>query len=49
MPRRTSRFEWIMNDAELYVWWQSSGLTMTAFIKANKAEIDAMIAALVAR
>ena len=46
---RTSRYDWIMNDADLYFWWQSTGLTMTAFIKANKTEIDAMIAALVAR
>ena len=34
------RSQWIDNDETLYLWWQSSGLSKRAFIKANKETID---------
>lgn len=37
------RRQWIDNDEGLYNWQRSSGLSMTAFIKENRTEIDAVI------
>lgn len=34
---------WVMNDEGLYRWWKSTGLSMSEFIKQNKAEINAAI------
>jgi hypothetical protein len=34
---------WIRNDAGMYSWWQSTRLSMSAFIRENRAEIDAAI------
>lgn len=34
---------WINNDEGLYDWWKESGLSMTAFIKENREEIDKAI------
>jgi hypothetical protein len=34
---------WIDNDEGLYNWWRESGLSMSAFIKENREEIDAAI------
>lgn len=37
------REEWINNDEGLYNWQRRSRQSMRAFIKANKAEIDAAV------
>ena len=37
------REQWIANDEGLYLWQRRSGLGMRAFIRANRAEIDAAI------
>jgi hypothetical protein len=37
------REQWIANDEGLYDWQRKSGLSMRAFIRANRAEIDAAI------
>lgn len=39
----TERRLWVMNDQGLYNWWKSTGLSMSEFIKQNKAEINAAI------
>ena len=39
------REQWIDNDEGLYLWWKSTGLSMRAFIKQERAEIDAAISA----
>ena len=39
----TEREQWIDNDEGLYNWWRGSGLSKRAFIKENRAEIDAAI------
>ena len=47
MPRDTrndeDRRQWIDNDEGLYCWQRQSGLSMRAFIRENRAEIDACI------
>ena len=37
------RSEWIDNDESLYNWWRSSRVSKRAFIKENRAELDAAI------
>jgi hypothetical protein len=37
------REEWVNNDEGLYLWQRRSGLSMRAFIRANRAELDACI------
>jgi hypothetical protein len=37
------RAEWLANDEGLYEWWRSSGQGKRVFIRANRAEIDAVI------
>ena len=37
------RAQWLDNDEGLYSWWRSSKQSKTAFIRANRAEIDAVI------
>lgn len=37
------REEWIINDEALLGWQRSSGLSMRAFIRANRAELDRLI------
>jgi len=34
---------WIMNDEGLYRWWRSSRMSITAFIKEHREEIDEAI------
>jgi hypothetical protein len=34
---------WIQNDEGLYRWWKSTRMSMTAFIKENRNEIDEAI------
>lgn len=47
MKRRTlnnaARRDWIMNDEGLYNWFRRSRQSMAAFIRDNRAEIDAAI------
>jgi hypothetical protein len=37
------RAEWIDNDEGLYDWWRESRQSKRAFIRENRAEIDAAI------
>jgi hypothetical protein len=39
----TDRAQWIDNDEGLYDWWRGSRQSKRAFIRANRAEIDAAI------
>jgi hypothetical protein len=39
----TEREQWIDNDEGLYDWWRRSRQSKRAFIRANRAEIDAAI------
>ena len=39
----TERRQWIDNDEGLYNWQRSSGKPMRAFLRENRAEIDAAI------
>lgn len=39
------RAEWINNDEGLYNWQRRSRLSMKAFIRQNKAEIDSAVCA----
>lgn len=34
---------WVNNDEGLYNWWKSSRMSLTAFVKENRAEIDEAI------
>lgn len=36
---------WVLNDEGLYNWWRRSRLSMRAFIRANRAELDSIITA----
>jgi hypothetical protein len=40
------RAEWIANDEGLTDWWRSSRTGITAFIRANRAELDTQIKAM---
>jgi hypothetical protein len=37
------RRQWVLNDEGLYDWWRSSRQSMTAFIRANRTELDQAI------
>ena len=37
------RAQWIDNDEGLYHWWQATHQSKAAFIRDNRAEIDAVI------
>lgn len=37
------REQWITNDEALYTWQQESRLSMRAFIRANRTELDQII------
>lgn len=37
------RAQWTYNDEGLFDWWRGSGLSLRAFIRENRAEIDAAI------
>lgn len=37
------REQWIMNDEGLYNWWRGSHLSITNFIRQNRAEITQAI------
>jgi hypothetical protein len=37
------RAQWIDNDEGLYDWWRSAGGSQREFIRADRAEIDAAI------
>lgn len=37
------REDWVNNDEGLYNWWKSSRMSMTKFLKENRAEIDEVI------
>lgn len=39
----TERRNWVNNDEGLYNWWKSTRLSLTAFIRENRKEIDAAI------
>jgi hypothetical protein len=39
----TERAQWIDNDEGLYNWWRSSRQSKRAFIRDNRAELDACI------
>ena len=39
----TDRAQWIDNDEGLYNWWRGSRQSKRAFIRENRAEIDATI------
>ena len=39
----SERGQWIDNDEGLYDWWRSSHQSKRAFIRENRAEIDACI------
>jgi hypothetical protein len=39
----TERAQWIANDEGLYNWQRSSRLSVRAFIKANRDELDGII------
>jgi hypothetical protein len=43
----TERAQWIDNDEGLYDWWRSSRQSKRAFIRENRAEIDAAISPVV--
>ena len=34
---------WIQNDEGLYSWWKSSGLSLTQFIRENRADLTTII------
>lgn len=34
---------WVLNDEGLYRWWQSSRQSIRAFIRHNRADLDAAI------
>jgi hypothetical protein len=38
-----TRSEWVDNDEGLYHWRRSTGLSMRAFIRENREELDACI------
>lgn len=38
------REEWVRNTAGLYNWWLASGVGITTFVRANRAELDERIA-----
>jgi len=38
-----TRSEWVDNDEGLYNWRRSTGLSMRAFIRENREELDACI------
>ena len=40
---------WVMNDEPLYLWWQSTKLPMTKFLKEKRQSIDRYIKALTDR
>lgn len=40
------RAEWVNNDAGLYALWHASGKGITAFVRANRAELDKRIIAI---
>ncbi len=37
------RSQWIDNDEGLYLWWKRSRQSKRQFIRANRAELDAVI------
>lgn len=39
----TEREEWVNNDEGLYLWWKSSRVGITTFIRQNRKEIDQAI------
>lgn len=39
----TDRAQWIANDESLYNWQRESRLSMRAFIRANRTELDQII------
>lgn len=39
------RGQWVNNDEPLYRWWKSERMSLRAFIRQYRAEIDATIAA----
>jgi hypothetical protein len=39
----SERAQWIANDESLYNWQRSSRLSMRAFIRENRSELDAYI------
>ncbi len=48
MPKQIKNDEerrlWVLNDEGLYSWWQGSRQPIRAFIRDNRAELDAAIA-----
>lgn len=45
----TEREQWVNNDEGLYNWQRRSRLSMRAFVRANRAEIDAAIESVIGR
>lgn len=39
----TEREQWVLNDEQLYTWWQSCKVSMRAFIRENRALLTAYI------
>lgn len=37
------RRQWILNEEGLYNWQRSSGLSLTAFVRENRTDIDRVI------
>jgi hypothetical protein len=34
---------WVMNDEEIYNWWQATGQGVTTFIRQNRKELTELI------
>jgi hypothetical protein len=39
----TDREQWVQNDEQLYIWWQSTKQSLRAFVRDNRALLTAYI------